>query len=116
MTAKLLIEQNLESLNLKGGCTGSSESTQCQNATLLKITCHGSIMCSFTVLKVASVTQLFYIVIYELVCDKTIWQQNDLPKLVCDKTIWQQNDLASPYDSLYYYSCALLTHQSIPSE
>ena len=97
MTVKLLTEQNLESLSLTGGCTGSSESTQCQNATLLEITCHGSIMCSFTVLKVASVTQLFYIVIYEL---------------VCDRTIWQQNDLASPYDSLYYYSCALLTHQS----
>ena len=86
MTVKLLTEQNLESLSLTGGCTGSSKSTQCQNATLMEITCRGSIICSFTVLKVASVTQLFYIAIYELVCDKTIWQQNDLP---------------SPYDSLY---------------
>ena len=35
MSVKLLIEHSL-----KGGCTGSSESTQ--NATLLEITCHGS--------------------------------------------------------------------------
>ena len=42
-SVKLLTEQHLEFLSLKGGCTGSSESTQvCQNATLLEITCRGS--------------------------------------------------------------------------
>ena len=35
MTVKLLTEQHLEFLSLKGGYT-------CQNATLLEITCHGS--------------------------------------------------------------------------
>ena len=71
MTVKLLTEHHLEFLSLKGGRTGSSESTLvkmqhywklyvtahmskchivgnhmsriiCQNATLLEITCHGS--------------------------------------------------------------------------
>ena len=42
MTVKLLTDDHLEFLTLKGGCTGSSESTLCQNATLLEITCHGS--------------------------------------------------------------------------
>ena len=42
MSAKLLSELNLEFLSLIGGYTGSSESTHCQNATLLEITCHGS--------------------------------------------------------------------------
>ena len=32
MTVKLLIEQNLEFLSLKGGCTGSSESTLVKNS------------------------------------------------------------------------------------
>ena len=41
MTVKLLTEQHLELLRLKGGCTGSYESSL-QNATLLEITCHGS--------------------------------------------------------------------------
>ena len=37
MTVRLLTEDNLESLSLKGGCTGSSEST------LVKMPhCHGS--------------------------------------------------------------------------
>ena len=40
MTVMLLTEDNLESLSLKGGYTGSSEC--CQNATLLKISCTGS--------------------------------------------------------------------------
>ena len=35
MNAKLLTEHHLEFVSLKGGCTS-------QNATLLKITCHGS--------------------------------------------------------------------------
>ena len=41
---KLLREHHLEFLSLKGGCTGSFESTlkSCQNATLLEITCRGS--------------------------------------------------------------------------
>ena len=43
MTVKLLTEHHLESLSLKGGCTGSSESTR-QNTTLLEIACHGSII------------------------------------------------------------------------
>ena len=38
MTVKLQTEHYLEFLRLKGGCTGSSES-----ATLLEITCRGSI-------------------------------------------------------------------------
>ena len=42
MTVKLLTEHHLGLLSLKGGCTGSSESTLVQNATLLEITCHGS--------------------------------------------------------------------------
>ena len=42
MSVKLLTENILEVLSLKGGCTGSSESTLV-NATLLEITCHGSI-------------------------------------------------------------------------
>ena len=39
MTVKLLTEHHLEFLSLKGGCTDSSK---CQNATLLEITCRGS--------------------------------------------------------------------------
>ena len=42
MALKLLTEHHLEFLSLKGGCTGSSESTHAKNATLLEITCHGS--------------------------------------------------------------------------
>ena len=42
MSVKLLTEHHLEFLSLKGGCTGSSESTLVKNATLLEITCHGS--------------------------------------------------------------------------
>ena len=37
-----MTEHNLEFLSLKGGCTGSYESTMCQNVTLLEITCRGS--------------------------------------------------------------------------
>ena len=39
MSIKLLTEHHLEFLSLKGGCTGSSESTL---VTLLEISCHGS--------------------------------------------------------------------------
>ena len=42
MTVRQLTEHHLELLNLKGGCTGSSESTK--NVKLLEITCHGSII------------------------------------------------------------------------
>ena len=42
MIVKLLTEHHLEFQRLNGGCTGSSESTLVKNATLLKITCHGS--------------------------------------------------------------------------
>ena len=39
----LLTEHHLEFPRLKGGCTGSSESTvTCQNATLFEIMCRGS--------------------------------------------------------------------------
>ena len=41
MSVKLLTDHHLEFLSLKGGSTGSSES--CQNATLLEITCRGSL-------------------------------------------------------------------------
>ena len=41
-TIKLLTEQHLEFLSFKGGGTGSSESTLCQNATFLEIVCGGS--------------------------------------------------------------------------
>ena len=44
MTVKLLTEHYLEILRLKGGCTGSSESTHVKIATLLEITCRGSII------------------------------------------------------------------------
>ena len=44
MTVKLLTEHHLEFLSFKGGCTGSSESILCQNATFLEITCRGSII------------------------------------------------------------------------
>ena len=44
MSVKLLTEHYLEFLSLIGGYTGWSESTLCQNATLLEITCHGSII------------------------------------------------------------------------
>ena len=50
MSVKLLTEHRLEFLNLKGGCTGSSEST---HATLLEITCHGP-----NVLKAKHIRQL----------------------------------------------------------
>ena len=42
MSVKLLTEHHLEFLSLKGGSTGSSESTVVKNATLLEITCSGS--------------------------------------------------------------------------
>ena len=41
MAVKLLTEQYLAFLSLKGGSTGSSGSS-CQNDTLLEIACHGS--------------------------------------------------------------------------
>ena len=43
MIVKLLTEHYLEFLSLKGGCRGSSESTR-ENATLLEISCTGSII------------------------------------------------------------------------
>ena len=43
MNIKLLNEHNLEFLSLKEGYTGSSESSF-QNATLLEITCRGSVV------------------------------------------------------------------------
>ena len=43
MIVKLLTEQHLEFLSFNGDCTGSSESSR-QNATLLEITLHGSII------------------------------------------------------------------------
>ena len=43
MSVKLLTEHRLEFVSLKGGCTGSSESTHVKNATLLEIICRGSI-------------------------------------------------------------------------
>ena len=47
MTVRLLIKHHLEFLSLKGGCTGWSGSTlSCQNATLLEITCHGTLLVS----------------------------------------------------------------------
>ena len=51
MTVKLLTKHHLEILSLKGGCTGSCEYA-CQNATLLEITCHGSLMIIFLLLKI----------------------------------------------------------------
>ena len=41
MTVKLLTEHLLEFLSVKGGCTGSSESTLVK---IPQITCHGSIL------------------------------------------------------------------------
>ena len=43
MTGKLLTEQHLEFLSLLGHCTGLSV-YPCQDATLLEITCHGSVV------------------------------------------------------------------------
>ena len=51
MTVKLLNKQHLGYLSLKGGCTGSSESTLVKNATLLEITCYGSNAFSYSVRK-----------------------------------------------------------------
>ena len=42
MIVKLLTEHHFEFLSLKGGFTGSSESTLVKKATLLEITCLGS--------------------------------------------------------------------------
>ena len=42
MSVQLLTKHILEFLSLKGGCTGSSESTVVKNTTLSEITCHGS--------------------------------------------------------------------------
>ena len=42
MNDKLLTKQHLEFLSLKVGYTDSYEYTLFQNATLLKMTCHGS--------------------------------------------------------------------------
>ena len=47
MSVKLLTEHLLEVLSLKGGCTGSSESTLVK---LLEITCHGSYLLDATTL------------------------------------------------------------------
>ena len=44
MIVKLLTEHHLEFLSLKGGCTGSSESTDVKNATLFEISCQGSFL------------------------------------------------------------------------
>ena len=44
--AKLQNKQHLEFLSLKGGCAGSSESIHVKKATLLEITCRGSIISS----------------------------------------------------------------------
>ena len=46
MIVKLLTGHRLEFLSLKGGFTGSYDSTL-QNATLLEITCHGSYVKDF---------------------------------------------------------------------
>ena len=43
LSVKLLTEHLLEVLSLKGGCTGSSESTLVK---LLEISCHGSFLCT----------------------------------------------------------------------
>ena len=43
MSVKLLTEHHLKFLSLKGGCTGSSESTLVKMPQLLEITCHGSL-------------------------------------------------------------------------
>ena len=42
MTVKLLTEQYLAFLSLKGGCTGPSEPRLVNKATLLESTCRGS--------------------------------------------------------------------------
>ena len=44
MTFRPLTEHHLEFLSLKGGCTGSSGVNIRQNATLLDIKCHSSII------------------------------------------------------------------------
>ena len=43
MSVKLLTEYHLEFLSFKRVCTGSSEFTVVKNATLLGITCRGSL-------------------------------------------------------------------------
>ena len=47
MTVKLLNE-HLDFLSLKGGYTGSSETTLFENATLMEITCHSSYYINIT--------------------------------------------------------------------
>ena len=52
MSVKLLTEHHFEFLSVKGGCTGSSEPTSCQNATLLEITGQGSLVIKTFVLSI----------------------------------------------------------------
>ena len=47
MILRLLNEHHLEFLNLKGGCTGLSESTLHKMPQLLEITCHRSFVCNY---------------------------------------------------------------------
>ena len=49
MIAKLLTEQHLEFLSLKGGCTCSYESTLVKMPHCWKVTCHGSTFVCFVV-------------------------------------------------------------------
>ena len=44
ISVKQVTEHHVEFPNLKGGCTGLAESTLVKNATLLEISCRGSIM------------------------------------------------------------------------
>ena len=48
MSVELLTEHHLEFLSLKGGCTGSSESTLVKMPHCLEITCRGSNISKFT--------------------------------------------------------------------
>ena len=70
MTLKLLTEQHLEFLSLKGGCTGSSVYS-CQNATLLEITCHGSILFSCKIFSITIFTRIWKI---KLIFGQTVSQ------------------------------------------
>ena len=71
MVVKLLTEHHLEFLSLKGGCTGSSESTLVK---FLEVSCRGSLIvfllsnvCLFLCLNV------YYSWCHRLVCDLCLW-------------------------------------------
>ena len=80
MTVKLLTEDHLESLHLKGGCTGSSESTLVQMPHCWK-SCHGSLDYGYTIIHQFSIKHQLEMLIILLT-------NPSLPKLVGNQPIY----------------------------